>query len=117
MTAAAAQVKTSFGSIDVLISNAGYLSPFTSILTSDPLDWWYTWEVNVKGTYLTARTFLPLVLASTEKTIVTVCSAGAWMTLTGGSAYESTKTAQIRFQNFLHREYSDQVREQLPDKF
>lgn len=107
---AASQVQSTFGRIDILINNAGYLEVWKPIGASDPDDWWRAWEVNIKGTYLIARAFLPLVLASQQKTMVTMSSAGAWFTLSGASAYEGTKTAQVRFNNHLQHEYGDQVR-------
>lgn len=107
--AAASEVQATFGSVDILINNAGYLEVWKDIHVSDPTDWWRAWEVNVKGTYLVSRAFLPLVLNSEQKTIVTVSSAGAWFTLRGASAYEGTKTAQVRLNNHLHFEYADKV--------
>lgn len=49
----------SVGKWDVLISNAGYLSSFAPIASSDADDWWRGWEVNVKGTFLTLQAFTP----------------------------------------------------------
>ena len=48
--------------LGILISNAGYLEPFTSPVDSDPDTWWSSYSVNVKGQYLVTRAFLPLFL-------------------------------------------------------
>lgn len=108
--AAAAKVQSDFGSLDVMINNAGYLESWTPIVDSDPEEWWKTWEVNVKGTYLVNRAFVPLLLRGSEKTSISVSSVGAWVTKPGGSAYQGSKTAQVRMINHLMAEYGDQVR-------
>ena len=108
--AAADKVQSTWGSLDVLINNAGYLETWRRIIESNPDDWWRSWEVNVKGTYLMDRAFIPLLLTGDEKHLITVTSAGAWFTLSGASAYQSSKTAQVRFNNFLMAEYGEQVR-------
>lgn len=107
---AASLVKSTFGSVDILINNAGCLEEFKPVDDSDPDQWWLVWEVNVKGTYLIARAFLSIVLSSQQKTIITVSSSAAWNTLPGASAYGGTKTAQVRLNSYLQCEYGDQVR-------
>ena len=62
--------------LDVLVNNAGYLSEWKSIAESDPSEWWKTWEVNIKGTYLAAHYFIPLLLKSKTKTIINISSGG-----------------------------------------
>ncbi|KAJ7845348.1 hypothetical protein B0H14DRAFT_2584687 [Mycena olivaceomarginata] len=69
-------VEEAFGpSLDVLITNAGYLETWTPLTESDTKEWWRSWEVNIKGTYLTMRYLLPLVLKSETQTLVTLSSA------------------------------------------
>ena len=43
------------GQLDVLVTNAGVLEQWKRIAESDPEEWWNTFEVNVRGTYLAAR--------------------------------------------------------------
>lgn len=105
---AAQQVATSFDSIDILINNAGYLETFKPMADTDPDEWWKVFEVNVKGVYLTTRSFLPLVLKSNEKTVVMVSSIGGVATRAGASAYQTTKTAVLRLNDFLMAEYGEQ---------
>lgn len=105
--AAASQVKDTLGHLDILINNAGYLETWKPITDSDPEDWWRTWEVNIKGPYLICRSFIPLLLARPEglKTIVQITSLGGLATGPGASGYQMTKTAIIRFNNYLRIEY------------
>lgn len=107
---AAAQFATdSDGHLDILINNAGYLSMGT-IVDSDPKDWWMNWEVNVKGVYLSTKYLLPIMLKDqkSDRTIVSLSSAGAHNISNGGSAYQPTKLAVTRFTEYLGVEYGDQ---------
>lgn len=107
--AAAAKVASHTGSLDLLVNNAGHLENWRPLLDADPEEWWRSWEVNVKGTFLVMRAFLPLVLKSQQKTLLTITSAGAWCTMAGASGYQSSKTAQVRLNNFLVEEYGEKV--------
>ncbi|KAK0099336.1 hypothetical protein ONS95_006304 [Cadophora gregata] len=103
--AAAKQTETAFGRLDILINNAGYLSPFVPLLVADMDDHWRNFEVNLKGVYLMTRAFLPLMLQGGEKTVVNVCSRGAHMTFPGGGGYQTAKFALLRVAEFLMVEY------------
>lgn len=89
MQNAAKEVERGFGEggLDVLVNNAGWLEIFKPIGESDVDEWWYTWEVNIRGLYLVTKTFLPLVLKSKEKTIVNLSSEGAHLLAPGVSAH------------------------------
>lgn len=105
--AAADAVAEAFGgALDILISNAGFLETYAYVLESDPLDWWQTWEVNMKGVYLCSRYFLPLVLKSELKTIVNMTSGMAMLLVPGNSAYSTVKMAICRYTENLSNEYS-----------
>lgn len=73
-------VEQEFQTLDVVINNASYLEKWRPIAESDPVDWWRTWEVNLRGTYLVSRSTLPLLLKGGQKTIVTITSAGGLST-------------------------------------
>jgi len=105
---AAKEVESSLGSIDILINNAGYLEENRPLVESDPDEWWYVYEVNVKGVYLVTRSFLPLMLKSKDKTVIVTSSIGAVTTRAGFSAYQSTKTTVLRLNDFLMAEYGSQ---------
>jgi hypothetical protein len=70
---AAAEVEKTAGRLDVLVNNAGVLD-MKMINDSNPETWWNVWEVNVKGPYLVARAFLPLMLKAEDslKQVITV---------------------------------------------
>lgn len=100
--------------LDILVNNAGALEPITPIDKSDPVDWWNTFEVNVKGLYLACRAVLPLLLATAadgtvgNRTIVNLTSIGGILLLPGMSGYNTSKLAVCRLTEFLALEYADE---------
>lgn len=96
------------GSLDILINNAGYLEKWKPIAESNPSEWWWTWEVNIKGTYLFAHYFIPLLLKSATKTLINISSGGAHALFPGASGYQTTKFALCRLTEFIDKEYHDQ---------
>ncbi|KAK5685583.1 hypothetical protein LTR17_027092 [Elasticomyces elasticus] len=106
--AAASQVSSAFGKLDVLIHNSGVLEGMKPITDTDPDEWWRTWEVNVRGPYLISRSFIPLLLKGETKTLVVISSVGAHVVLPGLSAYQPSKLAATRLVEFAAVEYRDQ---------
>ncbi|KAL8721501.1 MAG: hypothetical protein Q9225_001846 [Loekoesia sp. 1 TL-2023] len=105
---AAAVVSRGLKKLDILVNNAGVLSAKANVADTDPEEWWKAWTVNVRGTYLVTRAFLPLMLEGGDKQIVNVCSVGAHVVNPGLSAYQPSKLAQLRFTEFVCAEYGDQ---------
>jgi len=101
-------VEKEFGSLDVVINNASRMEEWHPMAETNIDDWWSTWEVNLKGTFLISRAALPLLLNGQHKTMIVITSAGGLTTTNGASAYQGSKTAQIRFNDFLMKEYGDQ---------
>ncbi|OAG00195.1 NAD-P-binding protein [Paraphaeosphaeria sporulosa] len=107
---AAKQIEQTFGRLDVLINNAGYLEKFVPLHESEIDEWWKVWEVNIKGVYLITRALLPLLLKSKDslRTILNVSSIGANIIMPGASGYQAGKLALLRFGEFLNADYADQ---------
>ncbi|KAI0204888.1 NAD(P)-binding protein [Astrocystis sublimbata] len=106
--AAAHDIKTAFGRIDIVVNNAGSLSGLGRLAETDPEVWWATMVVNFKGPYLVMRALVPLMLESDGlKTFVTVSSVGAHCRSPGLSAYQTSKLAVLRLTEFLDADYSD----------
>ncbi|KAL9570485.1 hypothetical protein ACKAV7_005373 [Fusarium commune] len=94
-----------FDSLDILINNAGYGSTWDFTDQTDPDDWWKIWEVNVKGTWLVTRYFLPLLLKSELKTVVLFTSIASLMVAAGGTSYPISKFAVTRMAEVFATEY------------
>jgi NAD(P)-dependent dehydrogenase (short-subunit alcohol dehydrogenase family) len=78
-----------FGSLDVLINNAGLIDPISHLAAADPEDWGKTIDTNLKGVFYGMRAALPLMLPG--GTIITVSSGAAHNALEGWSAYCASK--------------------------
>lgn len=104
---AATKVEKSFGKLDFLLNNAGKIEPYVPLLDSDPDSWWKTWEVNIGGVANVTRAFLPLLLRSTSglQTIINTSSLAALTLQPGGSAYQGTKLALVRWTEYLNLDY------------
>lgn len=107
--AAAASITSTFGRLDILVNNAGVLEPVYLLGDSDPLSWWQSFEVNVKGVYLVSRSLLPLLFSSPDgsRTIVNLTSIGGILVLPTMSGYNTSKLAVCRLTEYLALEYAD----------
>ncbi|KAI1463327.1 putative oxidoreductase [Daldinia caldariorum] len=107
--AAADAVSAKFGGkLDILINNAGYLNDWGKLAEGSTYHWWHTYEINVKGVYLSSKYFIPLLLAGELKTNIIVSSIGALVVIPTGSSYQSSKTAVSRIAEFLATEYENE---------
>lgn len=102
VSAAASAIVSAFPRLDILVNNAGYLEHRAKILDSDPSEWWGSFTVNVRGTYLVTRAFLPQLIAGGGGIVVNLSSIAAHLLSPGGSAYQTSKLAVQRFTEFLH---------------
>ncbi|KAF9885358.1 hypothetical protein FE257_012975 [Aspergillus nanangensis] len=102
---AALAVESSFGKLDILVNNAGRMESMDSLQDSDPTDWWRTFEVNIKGTYLVTHSFPGLLLRGHQKTIINISSIAALMQSENMSAYQITKSATLKFSDCIMGEY------------
>ncbi|KAF2092386.1 short chain dehydrogenase reductase [Rhizodiscina lignyota] len=96
--------------LDILISNAGYLEPEKPVSESDPVEWWKSMEINLKGPYLVARSFIPFLMQKPNglKVLCNTVSIGAHMLFPGMSAYNTAKLAVCRLTEYEDVEYADQ---------
>ncbi|KAL8898223.1 MAG: hypothetical protein Q9192_002179 [Flavoplaca navasiana] len=106
---AAALIQASFEGIDVLVMDSGALEEAKSAAESNLDKWWDSWTTNLRGPYLVARAFLPMMLKGGEKTIIFVASAATQCVHTHEmSAYGTSMLAQLRFAAFLAAEHGDE---------
>ncbi|KAL8284148.1 hypothetical protein RQP46_004897 [Phenoliferia psychrophenolica] len=99
------------GDVEVLLNNAGALENITIAGQSKVDEWWSTYEVNIKGTYLPTRELLKQLEGTTRiATIINTSSVGSTFTVPGFSAYMPTKSAINRLTEFIHYEYPNNVR-------
>ncbi|MCX7786309.1 MAG: SDR family NAD(P)-dependent oxidoreductase [Spirochaetes bacterium] len=81
-----------FGSVEILINNAGYLAP-GNFLDQPTEQWIRTLEVNVHGLIHTIHEFLPHMYERNEGHIVNISSAAGLLGVPGLAVYSASKWA------------------------
>lgn len=86
-----------FGSLDIVVANAGINGVWAPIEDITPEEWDKTITVNLRGTYLTIHHAVPKLEAAGGGAIVIISSINGTRTFTtpGASAYSATKAAQV----------------------
>lgn len=98
------RTRSEFGAIDVMINNAGMIEPIAPVWESDPQQWSYALDVNVKGVYHGIRTVLPQMIARGAGTILTVGSGAAHNPMDGWAHYNAGKAAALMLTRSVHKE-------------
>ncbi len=99
--------ENAFGSVTVLVNNAGIIDPIGRMDDLDPADWGKVIDINVKGVYHCARAVLPGMQAAGGGTIVNISSGAATNAMEGWSHYCSSKAAVLMVTRCLHKEFAD----------
>jgi len=107
MEAAVTKFSDQFGTVSILVNNAGIGmgGPFAE---TDPDDWWRVMEVNVKGPMLMSRLVLPDMLSAGHGHIINIGSYQAIDPAPMVSAYATSKAALLRLTDSLSAETFDQ---------
>ena len=100
----AAQVEQQFGTLDILVCNAGVYGPKGAIEDIDWDQWTQSVTINLMGTVLCCRAFLPLLRRSKRAKILLLSGGGATKPLPFLSAYAASKAAVVRFGETLAEE-------------
>ncbi|KKP00497.1 hypothetical protein THAR02_07410 [Trichoderma harzianum] len=95
-----------FGKIDVVVHCAGVLGPLELIGDAPVDEWWQSFEINVKGTFLIARE-LARVSANNEATFIQTGTAASYFASAQQSSYTSSKLATNMILSQLHEEYGN----------
>ena len=80
-----------FGSIDILINNAGVIEPISHLAASDPEGWSHAIDINLKGVYYGMRAAMPVMADSGGGTIITISSGAAHNPIEAWSHYCASK--------------------------
>ncbi|CUH38989.1 putative oxidoreductase [Jannaschia seosinensis] len=101
---------TAFGTLDVIVNNAGVIEPIDTLAESDPNAWDGVIDVNLKGVYHVARAALPVMLGQGSGTMITISSGAAHRALAGWSHYCVSKAGAKMLTEALHVENGDTLR-------
>ena len=94
-----------FGQVDLLFNNAGRMTAIGPSWEVDIDAWWHDIQVDLLGTFICCRTFLPHMIARNSGVIINMDGGGGTTgSFTGASAYGCAKVAIVRFTESLARE-------------
>ncbi|KAJ5797516.1 uncharacterized protein N7503_006812 [Penicillium pulvis] len=101
------EITTQAGAPQVLINNAGNLSPLESTFDSTLDSWWECQEINIKGTYNVTKAFLKETGATPARptTIITITSLAAHGTAPGMGGYSLAKLALTKLTAYIASEH------------
>ena len=94
-----------FGTIDILINNAGTIQPIGLIHEIKPEDWSSVIDTNLKSIFYTTNAVLPKMVKNGDGTILNVSSGAAHNPLTAWSHYCASKAGAAMLTQCLHTEY------------
>lgn len=103
----AATAAQAFAELDnpcVLVNNAGVYGPFGLIEENDWAEWVKAIEINLFGTILMCRAFLPRMREAGYGKIINLSGGGATAPLPRVSSYAASKAAVVRFTETLAEE-------------
>lgn len=93
---AVADMRKSFGRVNLLINNAGLTDRPAALVDADPDDWWRVIEVNLRGPFLFLQAAVPDLVASGSGRVVNLSTGAAVFPMPYSSAYGVSKTAFLR---------------------
>lgn len=107
MSAAVSAGVAAFGRIDVLLNNAGVITPVDDLATSVPDAWAAALQTNLLGVYHGLRAVLPLMRAQGSGVVINMSSGAAYRALQGWSHYCAAKAAVLALTRSADLENAD----------
>lgn len=95
-----ASVMDTFGSIDIVVNNAGVITPPTDIEKLSERDWDWVMNTNIKSQYLLCSSVVPHMKAAGFGRIINIASR-SWLGGVGLSNYAASKGAVVAFTRSL----------------
>jgi NADP-dependent 3-hydroxy acid dehydrogenase YdfG len=102
----AEEILSKFGTIDILLNNAG-VTYFKDFVNTSTAEFDEVVGTNLRGLFLTTKAALPGMLERKSGSIINVLSYAAKATYTGSSAYAASKAGAEAMMNVLRAETRD----------
>lgn len=83
------------GGVSILVNNAGIPGPVAALTDIEPEEWDEVFDVNVRGTYLLCRAFLPWMVERGDGDVINVASVSGKRPLAHRTPYCASKMAVI----------------------
>ncbi len=93
-----------FGSVDILVQNAGVIDPIAKITDSDPAKWAKTMETNLNAVYYGLHAALPIMEKQGAGLVINISSGAAHNPLEGWSHYCAAKAGAAMLTRMAHLE-------------
>lgn len=103
------QAVGTFGSIDVLINNAGIIQ-FFSVTSTTEEDWDRVMDINVKGAFFCAKHAIPHMQKRGAGVVVNISSVQAYVVQANVAAYATSKAALIGLTRSIAVDFAPEVR-------
>jgi 3-oxoacyl-[acyl-carrier protein] reductase len=104
VTAMVEQVIREFGTVHILVNNAGIQGPIGPLVENDANAWIRTVMINLIGTFLCCRAVLPRMIQQRRGKIINLSGGGATGPRPNFSAYAASKAAVVRLTETLAEE-------------
>ncbi|HEX2862010.1 MAG TPA: SDR family NAD(P)-dependent oxidoreductase [Lacunisphaera sp.] len=96
------RIRTRWGRLDIVVANAGINGLWAPLEDLTPDEWDRTLNINLRGTYLTVRSALPLLKVRGGAVVVVSSVNGTRMfSNTGATAYATSKAGQLAFARMI----------------
>lgn len=106
---AIARAADEFGSLDVLVNNAGILH-YAKVTETSEQDWDRLMDINLKGAFLCGKHAIPHMMDAGSGVVINMSSVQAFATQENVAAYVSSKSALIGLTRSIAVDYAPQVR-------
>lgn len=93
--ATASRALAEFERVDILVNNSGVRGPSRPMWEIEPEEWEETFRVNVTGTYLCCRAFLPAMIEQRSGSVVVIGSMTGKRALVNRTPYAASKMALV----------------------
>ena len=109
ISAMLARIQQAFGSVDVLVNNAGIIQEKPFLETTEE-DWDRMLAVDLKSVFLVCRAVLPLMVAQKRGVIINIASDLGLLGRAGLAPYCAAKAGVIGLTKSLAREFAPHIR-------
>jgi len=102
-------LKKKFGTIDVLINNAG-IQTYGNVISTDEELWDHTMDTNLKSVFLCSKYVMPLMKNSVHPVIINIGSAQGFISQKNVTAYATSKEALHGLTRSIAINFSPKIR-------